>query len=423
MVALACDPPLIFEQCGLSPDPWQSELLRSQAPRVLLNCCRQAGKSTAVAALALHTALFTPRSLVLLLSGTQRQSGELFRKVLGFYDALGEPVPAIARTTLTLELANGSRIVSLPGNGENVRSFSGVRLLVIDEAARVDEELYRAVRPMLAVSGGRLVCLSTPAGKRGFFYNAWQDQATPWLRIEINGRQVPRISPAHLAEELHNLGPTWFNQEYNCSFETPQGLVYPDFPCCLVSALPEELRVPEEERRMNVRRRYPRSSVLHPESSRRVGGIDFGFDDPFAAVWGILDKDNVLWLTGEHYGNRRPVQDHAASIPRTVFWYADPAGAEHISVLKRADFKVAKAKNALEPGIDAVTYRIRAGKLKVLCSACPNLVTEAGLYRYPTDEEQPCGKKKPVDRDNHALDALRYLVMGLPNPKSVVRSP
>src|SRR5438105_15000407 len=97
-LALALDPALLFELRGLQPDPWQAELLRSTAPRILLNCCRQAGKSTTVAALALHTVLFQPGSLVLILSRSQRQSGELFRKVVEFYETLGEPVSSTAQS-------------------------------------------------------------------------------------------------------------------------------------------------------------------------------------------------------------------------------------------------------------------------------------------------------------------------------------
>jgi len=70
---------------GLDPDPWQAEVLRSNAKRILLNCSRQSGKSTITAALALHTAIFQPGSLVLCLSPTLRQSGELFRNVSRFY--------------------------------------------------------------------------------------------------------------------------------------------------------------------------------------------------------------------------------------------------------------------------------------------------------------------------------------------------
>ncbi|HKI32676.1 MAG TPA: terminase family protein, partial [Gemmataceae bacterium] len=170
-LALALDPALILQAQGLNPDPWQRQFLLGADRQVLLNCCRQSGKSTATAARALHAALFAPRSLVLLLSPTQRQSAELFRKVRDAYDALGRPVPAVAdaRSQSRLELANGSRVVGLPGKEGTIRGFSRAALLLIDEAAKVHDDLYRSVRPMLAVSRGRLVCLSTPFGQRGFF--------------------------------------------------------------------------------------------------------------------------------------------------------------------------------------------------------------------------------------------------------------
>jgi phage terminase large subunit-like protein len=168
------DPAQILTKAGMSPDTWQTNLLRSQSRRMLLLCSRQSGKSTTSAALALKSALLQPDSLVLLLSPTQRQSGELFRdKVLRLYNSLGRPVPAASETALTLTLQNGSRIISLPGDEANIRGYSGVKLLVIDEAARVQDSLYTSVRPMLAVSQGSLVCLSSPAGKRGWFYTEY----------------------------------------------------------------------------------------------------------------------------------------------------------------------------------------------------------------------------------------------------------
>src|SRR5881392_1958792 len=116
-LSLMLDPSKFFELRRWLPDSWQRELLRSPAPRILLNCCRQAGKSTTVAALALHTALFRPESLILLLSRSQRQSSELFRKVVTFYQAVESQAGKIAgvasRSALRLEWPNGSRIVSL----------------------------------------------------------------------------------------------------------------------------------------------------------------------------------------------------------------------------------------------------------------------------------------------------------------------
>src|SRR5262245_15768898 len=283
-LSLLMDPAKLFEMQGWQTDPWQRDLLRSKAPRILLNCCRQAGKSTTVAALALHRALYEPGSLVLLLSRSQRQSSELFRKVIEFYDAAKRPVQATSESALSLELINGSRVLSLPGQEENIRGFSGVGLLIIDEAARVPDDLYRAVRPMIAVSGGRLILLSTPFGRRGFFHDAWTDYWGGWRRVDVPARQVPRISNEFLQEELRLFGRSWFEQEFNCSFEAVEGLIYPEFSKCVVTQVPAEM-ILEATRPLG---------FTDKRRVQRLGGIDFGFSDPFAAVWGYHDDRYIL---------------------------------------------------------------------------------------------------------------------------------
>jgi hypothetical protein len=217
-LATALDPARVMTRADLPPDPWQADLPRSRAQRALLLCTRQAGKSTVTAALALHEALYRPPALVLLLSPSLRQSGELFRKVATFYQSFGKTAPAEAETALRLELANGSRIVSLPGKEETIRCYSGVSLLILDEAARVPDDLYFAVRPMLAVSGGRLIGLSTPFGKRGWFFDTWQNGGPDWTRVKVTAHDCPRIAPAFLEEERAALGDWWYRQEYLCEF-------------------------------------------------------------------------------------------------------------------------------------------------------------------------------------------------------------
>jgi hypothetical protein len=168
-LALALDRAAFARELGLEPDSWQERLLRSSSDRVLLNCCRQSGKSTMTGLIALHRALYHPGSLILCLAPALRQSQELFGKVLTFYRDLGRPVAPQAERKLSLELENDSRIVTLPGTEKTIRGFSGAALLIVDEASRVADELYFAVRPMLAVSGGALMMLTTPHGKRGVF--------------------------------------------------------------------------------------------------------------------------------------------------------------------------------------------------------------------------------------------------------------
>jgi hypothetical protein len=210
---------------GIQPDAWQEDLLRSTSDRVLLNCSRQSGKSTMSAVIALHRALFYPDSLVLCLAPALRQSQELFGKVLGFYRDLGRPVAPQGERKLSLELENGSRIVTLPGSEKTIRGFSGVGLLLVDEASRVADELYFAVRPMLSVSGGALMLLSTPYGKRGIFHEEWTD-GHGWDRYEVPASQCPRISEEFLEEERRALPRRIFRQEYECSFEETEDQVF-----------------------------------------------------------------------------------------------------------------------------------------------------------------------------------------------------
>jgi hypothetical protein len=222
---LRADPARLMACAGLAPDPWQEQVLTSPSARVLLLCSRQSGKSSVAAALALQAALLTPDAPVLLLSPSLRQSGELFRKVLDLFTALGRPLGVVAESASRLELSNGSRVLSLPGTEETVRGFSGVSLLVVDEAARVPDALYYAVRPMLAVSGGRLVALSTPFGQRGWFHAEWVG-AGAWQRVRITAPQCPRIDAAFLADEQRALGERWYRQEYLCSFEDTVDAVF-----------------------------------------------------------------------------------------------------------------------------------------------------------------------------------------------------
>jgi hypothetical protein len=216
-LALALDPARLMQACGLPPDPWQAAVLRSQAPRQLLLCCRQSGKSSTCACLALHTALYAPGSLILLLSPSLRQSQELFRKVQDAYRALSPSVPLQAESALRCEMDNGSRIIALPGTEPTVRGYSGVNLLVVDEAARVLDKLYYSVRPVLAISGGRLVALSTPFGKRGWFHQEYTE-GEGWETVRITAAECPRISAAFLEEERRTLPPLWFQSEYECRF-------------------------------------------------------------------------------------------------------------------------------------------------------------------------------------------------------------
>jgi hypothetical protein len=126
----------------------------------------------------------------------------------------------------------------------------------------------------------------------------------------------------------------------------------------------------------------------------------------------LKDRDDTLWLVGEHYQRQQPLCDHVRHLPHGVYWYADPSAAGDRAALLRGGFKVVPATNAIRLGITAVTARLRSGGLKILAGRCPHLLAEAGLYRW-ADATSDANGESPEDDHNHAMDALRYLVMGI----------
>jgi hypothetical protein len=206
-----------MQRCGLPPDPWQAQLLRSTASQSLLLCSRQAGKSTCTASLAVHTAVYDPGSLTLLFAPSLRQSTELFRKVTEFYGTI-DPTPLEQESLSRLELPNGSRIVSLPASPDSVRGFSSPALIIVDEAAFVADDLMQAVRPMLAVGGGRLIGMSSAHGRTGWFFQAWTDGGLHWERLMVTADDVPRISREFLERERAAMPHSKFMSEYYCQF-------------------------------------------------------------------------------------------------------------------------------------------------------------------------------------------------------------
>jgi hypothetical protein len=200
------------------PDERQAEVLASTASRGILNCTRQWGKSTVTAAKAIHRAHTQPESLVVVASPSERQSGEWMLKAERLLGTLGVRSKGDGVNRLSLTLPNGSRIVGLPGRDDKIRGLSKVSLLLIDEAAQVTESLYKSLMPMLAVSNGDMWLLSTPWGKRGFFYETWQYGGERWFRVSVPATECPRISKEFLEEQRGAMGPGWFRQEYMCEF-------------------------------------------------------------------------------------------------------------------------------------------------------------------------------------------------------------
>lgn len=218
----------------IDPDPWQERVLRSNAKQKILNTGRQVGKSTVIAGLALHKALYTSNALVLLFAPTEKQAKEVFAKVSRFFLAMtgDRSRLQVRRTGLTAEavkvmglgLPNGSRIEAMPATHHSARGFTA-DLVIIDEAAYATDVFYDGILPSIAVSEGDLVLASTPNGKRGFFYEEWTS-GTNWYKEEIPSIDCPRIDNEFINTKRRQRGERHFQQEFNCQFVETEDQVF-----------------------------------------------------------------------------------------------------------------------------------------------------------------------------------------------------
>ena len=199
-------------------DPWQKEILKTKG-NIVLRSGRQAGKSTIISVLVGDYAKKNKNKCVLVIASVERQAQLLFEKILDYiyknykdYIKRGKDKPTKSKLTLT----NGTIIRCLPTglSGYGIRGYT-IDLLVADEAAFINDEVWQAVTPMISTrikTGARIVLLSTPMGKDGYFYRCFNDPS--FTTFHVSSEDCPRISEEFLAQEKIRMSELEYAQEY-----------------------------------------------------------------------------------------------------------------------------------------------------------------------------------------------------------------
>ncbi len=211
------NPVELARQAGIELDDWQRAVCESRAPRVACNVSRQLGKSTVGAILGMHKAYSTPGSLTVVISPSLNQSSELALKCKSLHARLGRPIRAMRESVLSIHLANGSRVVCVPGTEDTSRGYSP-DLIIIDEAARLEDPTWFSLTPMVSVSGGRIITLSTPRFEIGWWWDAITHHRESWAYWEVPASSCGRVDPAFLESEKESMGELFYGMEYECRF-------------------------------------------------------------------------------------------------------------------------------------------------------------------------------------------------------------
>lgn len=216
---------LFIAATGDDPLPWQEGYLKETRDAVVLKG-RQVGASTSGSVIAIRRARYYPGSLVAIVSPSLKQSTEVKERAKDGLIRLGEHL--VKDSSSLIELRNRSRIMSLPGSPKSVRGWSA-DLLIIDEAAFLEEETFVAARATTAATGGRTIVQSTPMGPFGSFYELWQDPDPRWAKYRVRSDEVPTITKDFLDRERATMTPEKYTQEYEADFTNPGlGLIDPD---------------------------------------------------------------------------------------------------------------------------------------------------------------------------------------------------
>ena len=266
----------------------------------------------------------------------------------------------------------------------------------LDEIGQMKFSAWIAVQGRIGQKQGRALGTTTPYPQYRWLNEDWIARFLKGDSDYFVRRWSSHENPAYPQAEYDRAKrtmPDWlFRMRYDGEYTRPSGLVYPDLDTCLVDP-------------------------VDPPAGRLVGGIDFGYakGHPFAALAGTLytaeNGDDVLYIWYERYKSLTRISEHAAALPPDVEWWADPSEPDQIRELRVAGHTVRKAHNPILLGIQAVSERIYTRRLKA-SRRCRALIGEADLHHWPDDEDK-VPKPVPVDENNHTLDALRYLVMGL----------
>lgn len=212
------DPCYPMIAAGLTPDPWQAEMIRCPARQIIALCTRRAGKTQATACRVLARCL-KQKTYVRIHNPTEDQSVEFLQLVRDMNDAMGCPVPLVRESQKELAWSNGSMIKAKPDSPRGARGPTP-NIVVIDEGAQVSDELYLSLKPMMLLGRAEMLVLSTPFGKQGWFFEIFNDpeKLKHWTSFRVTAHECPRIDPLILEEHRATMPPRWFDQEYMLAF-------------------------------------------------------------------------------------------------------------------------------------------------------------------------------------------------------------
>jgi len=274
----------------------------------------------------------------------------------------------------------------------------------LDEAGQMSSWTWTVIQARLGFREGRCLFTTTPynlgwlyrdvylkakAGDANYFVSQFESTMNP----KYPKREFDRAGQA--------LDERTFQMRYGGQFRQMAGLVWPDLNSWVCQSDEVDAVIAK--------------ATDNPTKFRRIGGIDWGYNNPFVALTGLLDDDDDMRVVSERCAAEKLLKEHVKYLDKKANYYADPSGKQQIEEMVALGIATEGASNSVAMGLERVTARGKTGKLKISPS-CSNLRNESETYHYKEDTDSP------VKADDHSCDALRYMVVGVdgkPEPKVI----
>lgn len=263
---------------------------------------------------------------------------------------------------------------------------------------------------------------TTPKGFN-WVYQVFVKNADPEIHevIYCSSLDNPHLPEDFLDSLKRSYSGAFYDQEVLGRFVAHEGVVYREFN-----------RQTHEVSIDNYKDRYK-------NNPRFIGSIDWGYANPMVGLLAVVDADENLHLASEIYQSRLKIEDFAKllreqeeevakrlglEMPIDVTYYADPSDVglgvgSMMRILREKGFNIQKADNSIINGINAVAARLPedsgGDRPRLLVDpVCVHTLSEFEQYSYPEhdDDTKPLNDK-PLKVNDHAMDALRYMIMSL----------
>jgi len=310
-----------------------------------------------------------------------------------------------AQDRATAQFENGGKIVCLSYEAGR-KKFQGqnVKLVWIDEEGKDDQVFEECLLRTVDLSG-RVLVTATPVEGLNWLYDQFVEELREgFSRVQISGLDNPWINSEKLRRTVQHMSESVQRTRLFGDFVSQEGLVYHEFDPRLHVVKPFEI----------------------PNDGEVYRAVDFGVRNPWATLWvyrdrsGVFGADDALYVFREYYMTNRTTLDNGREMirlsrndPKIRFTVADSAGKDARLILAR-ELQIPTKASPKELGMNTMIGLVKErlfvhadGKPRLfIFSSCTNLIQEMRKYRWSKTQ----GKDQPMKQDDHALDALRYLI-------------